>query len=404
MSTSISDRHHFHPFGNKEMTALHVTLAFLHFGEGLISVFVPIYFWGLGFSLGQIILFYLLWSVYFVSFTLIFLSLIKRLSDKMMMFISIPFTIFYFLGLGYLEQAPTLFYILPGFMALSSILFNNGYHISFAAAADDGYIGRQIGMRYVVASAFQLTAPFIGGILIGISGFQNTFMIGSVILFLSILPLFFFPRRHVAEKLQYKTIYQYLKQKEIRPFNILGFGYATEKMIEVILWPLFIFLAIGSVEQLGGVISFGLLAGAISTYFVGVLSDIGKRRKILSWATGLFSLIWASRAVIAKPFLIISNHIGGGLVRDAATVSWSSQFYKIARAVDDPGAFILSREILYHLSRILFLPVLILLSLLLPQGNFFSVSFILAAALTLLYLSANKLHTRDLSNFLKSAP
>ena len=56
----LTDKHHTPLFGNPEMGTLYLTLAILAFAEGLIGVFVPIYFWNLGFPLWKILLFYFL--------------------------------------------------------------------------------------------------------------------------------------------------------------------------------------------------------------------------------------------------------------------------------------------------------------------------------------------------------
>jgi len=162
----ISERHHFHFFGNKEINALYFSLGLLHFGESLISVFVPIYFLNLGIPIPQILLFYFLHSFYFVVLLLLLLGVIKMLSDKMMMFLSIPLMILYFFGLGFITEVSLLFYILPALLAGSLLLFNIGYHMEFSGAADKEYIGREVGTRFMIGALSMLTAPFIGGILI----------------------------------------------------------------------------------------------------------------------------------------------------------------------------------------------------------------------------------------------
>jgi len=109
----IFDRQHFYFFGSREVTSLHFTLALLYFAEGLISVFVPIYFWKLGIPLWKILFFYFLNSLYFLILLFLFIPVLKKLSDKMLMFLSLPFLILYYFGLGALENFPSLFYLLP---------------------------------------------------------------------------------------------------------------------------------------------------------------------------------------------------------------------------------------------------------------------------------------------------
>jgi len=178
--------HHFHLFGSREIYSLYLTIALIQFGEGLLSIFVPIYLWGLEFSFTKILFFYFLRSFYFIILMLALMPMMKRLSDKLMMFLSIPFIILFFLGLSFIETLPILFFILPALQAVGALLFNVGYQLDFSASADDKYIGREVGTRYMFGSLVKFSAPFIGGVLISFFGFQNTFFVGSVILFISI--------------------------------------------------------------------------------------------------------------------------------------------------------------------------------------------------------------------------
>jgi|GEM_PF-2657056 len=49
----VERSHHFHfrLSDTRELGALSLMLAIVYFGEGLVSVFIPIYFWNLGFPI-----------------------------------------------------------------------------------------------------------------------------------------------------------------------------------------------------------------------------------------------------------------------------------------------------------------------------------------------------------------
>ncbi|MEK7089242.1 MAG: hypothetical protein AAB920_00285 [Patescibacteria group bacterium] len=285
-------------FGKREVNALYGTLALTTFADGLINVFVPIFLWKLGFALWQILFFYLLHSIFFVILAFLVLPLLGKMSDKMMMFLSAPLLIIYFLGLNYVDTMPWLFYLIPFMLALNTLLFNIGYNLDFSQSLDDKKIGREIGARNTISVLVNFSAPFFGGLLIVLFGFPITFFIASFILFAAVLPLFFFPHRHLAGNLKRGQIIKFLTGCGIQNFNISGIGYSTGLIIGGLLWPLFIFFAVRNVESLGGVISIGLFASVITTYFVGFLSDAGDRRKALAVATILFSAVWTARAIL----------------------------------------------------------------------------------------------------------
>lgn len=379
------------------MHSLYLALGILHFGEGLISIFVPLYFWNLGFSLTKILFFYLLGSLYFLLLVGPALPLMRRLSDKMMMFVSTPFIVIYFLGLGFINDFHFLFYILPLSISFAGLFFNVGYHIDFAGSADDRYVGREVGFRFMIASLMKFSAPFLGGVLITIFGFKTTFIAAALLICSAIVPLMFFPARRISSRITLRSVKDYLLHKKLIPFTFSGMGYAVEFEISQILWPIFIFITIGSLEKFGAVISAGLFVGAVATFLTGFLSDIGRRRKVLSFMTVFYSFIWGARTIITNVIFIVGNHVIGTIAYSSLMVAWSSQYYKIARAIRDPSSFILSREVLYHLTRTFFLPLAMLLSLVVPVGSFFVLLFAGAGLINLMFLLSNKLHTRDIT-------
>lgn len=388
----LKENHTIHIFNNMEMDALFVTLGMLAFAEGLISIFVPVYFWKLDFSIAKILLFYLLHSAWFLLLMTVSFPLLRKLSDKMMMFLSIPFLIAFFMLLGELPEQTMLFWALPIATATNAILFNAGYNINFAAAADRSEIGKEVGMRSIIASAAQMIAPLFGGLLIQESGFQYAFWIGSTLAFLAIVPLFFFPTRNISHGLRLRSLAPFFKERELLPFNISGIGYAMEIIIRGVVWPLFIFIAIGTFAEFGGIISIGMIATAVVTYFLGSLSDYGKRRNIITWTTVGSAFIWFARTVITQPALIVGTHIFGNVVNSGLTVAWTSQYYKITKTVSDAAGFIISREMLYNATRVIFIPILIVIANYTTTATFFSISFAIAALVSLLYLTANKTH------------
>lgn len=389
----LIDKHHLPLFGKPEIGALYLTLGILAFAEGLIGVFVPIYLWNLGFPIWKILLLYLLHSAFFLLFAFSLLPLIKKLSDKMMMFLSIPFLVLYFLGLGAMKATPLLFFALPIASAMHGLLFNIGYHIDFSSVADRAKLGKEVGTRFLLSSILALAAPFFGGVLIEAAGFQNTFLIGSAILIVSVFPLFFFPNRNKSTDLGVRSILPLFKERELRPFTISGIGYATEVIVRSAIWPLFIFIAIGDFKEFGSIISLGLIVTAIVTYLVGFLSDYGKRRNVITWTSIGNALVWLVRPFISLPPIIVGVHIGGNVVNSGLMVAWTSQYYKITKNVSDATAFIISREIVYNAARIVFIPILMLIAYLVPTGIFFALSFVAAAFASLLFITANETHS-----------
>lgn len=398
MKFLLKSLNHFAFFRNKEVNALYVTLALVQFVGGLAGLFVPIYLWNLGEPLWRVLYFFFLKSVFFILIAGFSIPFIKKLSDKLLMLWSLPFLALYYLGLNFFVEIPALFYVLPVLHSISFFLFNVGYHVNFVGAADGDSLGREVGTRNLVSSLVTLSAPFLGGVIISFFGFKGAFILGTVLLFIAVLPLFYFPQRGLSQELSLKSVWGCLTNKYIMPFTLSGAGYASETMIKGLIWPIYMFIIIGSVKEFGGAVSVGLFAGAFITFFMGFLSDAGRRRKIISLSAVFYALIWFSRLFYKAPFAVALSQITGNVASSSLLVGWESQYYKITNALPSPTSFILSRELLYHLVRVPFLAFLMLLSRYLSLNSFFMTAFVFAAILTLFFIPANRVHTSALGN------
>lgn len=382
--------HHFHFFANREVVSLYFTISLVRFAVGLVSVFVPVYLWQLGYPLWQIMFFFFLESFYFVPMTFLMPPLFRRMTDKSLLMLSIPFFVLYFVGLSYLATYPILFFIIPIIFGIKNLMFNTGYHLDFSKASDDKDLGKEIGLRFMIGSLVSLAAPFLGGVLIGLTGFKNVFLLTSVILVVAVLPLWFFPKRRVSSKLNAKGILKTLFDKKLK-YNTLGnIGYANEFVVSGVVWGLFLFLAIGSIEKFGGIVSLALFVSALVTFFAGMLSDTKRRKKVLSSTTGVLSVVWVSRTAVTTALGAAISHIVLNLFYPALLVAWSRNFYHMAKTSPNPTEFILGRELLMHITRTFFIGLLVILAFVYSQSTFFTISFILAAMVSVFFLFSNK--------------
>lgn len=388
--------HHFGFFGNREMTSLYVMLAILSFAASLVGVFVPVYLYELGYEIWQVLLFYFLRAAWFVVLGIALLPLLRRMSDKMMMSLAIPFLILFFMGLSRLNGDHLLFWFLPAAWALYMQLFWVGFHLDFSGAADEGKVGREVGLRNMFMMIAAFAGPIVGGFLIAYVGFSYTFLIGSFLLLLALVPLFFFPKRKMPRGLHLKAIIKNLRNPKTRAYRWSAVGFANEKMGAWVVWPLFIFIVIGSVEKFGALYSVGFLAAAVMTYLMGSMTDAGRGKRIMRWTVPLHSAIWFIRPFWTTVTGVAGLHVLGDVVYSALRVPWGSKFYRIVRKMPDPGTYIFSIELLYNAVRVLYLPILIWLAWSLEQSTFFTIAIVLTGLFGLLYISVNRQSVKDL--------
>jgi len=381
---------HFQLFGNREVTSLYFAVALVHFAIGLVSVFIPIFLWELGYPLWKILLFYAIENVYFVVAAFLSIPILRKLSDKSMLIASIPFFVGSALLLPFLEQYTWLFWVIPLIAVYKSIFFNTGYHLDFSGASDKKDLGKELGLRHMITSLVALAAPFIGGVIITQFNFKTVFFLSSCILSLALLPLLFFKKRKVSPQLTVKHLWKSVVNKQYWAHTISNIGYANSFIVHVVLWKLFLFLQIGNIEEFGGLISLSLLVSALVTFMAGSMTDHGKRKKILIITSIATAIIWFSRFFVSSALTASLSHLLFYLAFPALIVAWSTVFYRLAKQEKAPATFILGREVVTNLSRICFYLVLIPMAFYLDYELFFALSFVIAGGFTLLFISSNK--------------
>jgi len=386
---SLRHRHIFHFLANKEINEVYLSTAILTLSQSLIAIFVPIYLITLNYHISQVILFYFLWSLYYLILTPFLVKIIPRFGVKHTILLSMPFLIIFYLCLGSLPTKPFLFYLLPLIITIYSSLFNSSFHINFVDHADRKEMGRELSWLYIVLTLMHLISPLIGGILIYNFGFNLTYVIGAGLVLISTMPLFFTKDTKNYKKFTNKELFTFIKSKETKNLKLSYLGYAIESEVQRIIWPIFIFLMLKNIEQVGLITSLTMIMPVVVFYFIGKLSDQHKKTKLIKIGAILYSIGWILRSFVnsALSFFIIDTYKNSSY--SLLFTPWSTKTYNLAKGKQN-FMFIVAREIIFNIPRIVFLPILMALFYYVPTNIAFFISFITAGIFSLLYSKINK--------------
>lgn len=365
----------------QQLKELFWSTAILDFAASAVGIFEPIYLYTLGFSVPQIILFFI--AVYAFYFFLAPLGgkIARGRGYEHSILFSSPFLILYYLSLFAIPYHP--FFIASAVIALSlqKMLYWPGYHADFARFGTDGARGREVSNLVALDSVAAILGPAFGGLIIAAVGFKPLFVIAAILILLSNIPLLITPEKFEPTPFSYKDAMKRLVKPENRRrfFAYLGCG---EEHLAVYLWPVFIFLIIKEYVAIGFLISASILATTILTLYIGRLTDKTSGRGVLrvgvvftffTWlikllavsGAGVFmadSLYRISRRVLGVPMMAITYEQA-----KKTSVMKSIIFFQMALAL---GKILVS---VFALLALYFFP------------NSWLVIFILGAAMTLLY-------------------
>ncbi|HEB47337.1 MAG TPA: MFS transporter [Candidatus Pacearchaeota archaeon] len=290
--------HLFHFFKNRELNELYVSISIRAFAFSLIGIFVPIYLYQRGYSFTSIFIFFGLFSLTHALFSMPVAKIVSRFGVKHSMLISIPFLIIFLLLLYSLEDFGWPLPLLSVFVGIGTSLFWISYHVDFAKFSDRKNRGKQIGLSKIAMSIFSVLGPIVGAVILTFEGFKILFIITSVLLVGSVVPLFLSREIHEPASFSLKGFFKGQKIKDVLSY----LGHGIENKLGLVVWPLFIFIFILDEKyiSLGLVSSLALSVALISTFIVGKFSDIS-RKVMLKIGSVFNALVWVAKSFIVTP-------------------------------------------------------------------------------------------------------
>ncbi|NQU83600.1 MAG: hypothetical protein HQ536_02720 [Parcubacteria group bacterium] len=369
---------------SKQMKELFSSVMILNFATSAVALFEPIYLYTIGFSLRGILVFYLI--VYILYFFLLPLGgkIARAQGYEHVMLFSAPFLILYYLALFAIPF--NYLFVVVAILALTirKILYWPGYHADFAQFGEKKERGREISNLYLLGAFVAMIGPAIGGLVITFLGFKVLFIMASVLILLSNIPLLLTPEKFEPTPFSYRGAFKDLVRKEKRRkfFGYFGFG---EEMISLAIWPIFIYSIVVSYDKIGLLVSVSIFVSIIIALFVGRVIDHRSRHMGLIRAGTIFTFfVWLFRIIITKTFGVFLIDAGHRISRVISGLPMAAITYNDAKKSSIMRSVIFKEMALSVGKAFTALVGIIILSLA-SEGDSWTFLFILSAIMTLFY-------------------
>jgi hypothetical protein len=371
---------------SRQVRELLAATTILDFAIAAITIFEPIYLFKLGFSIPQILFFYIgVYGLYLLIQP--FGGKVTRSQGyKHGIIFSTPFLILYYLSLFAIPYSPLFIATAIVAYAIQKTLYWPGFHADFAKFGSVSDSGREFGLLVFLISLVSVVGPFFGGLVIRLFSFPTLFVIVSLLILVSNIPLLLPPGVFVPRDLSYLDAYKRLLKPENRCTVLSFMGYG-EELLALTIWPIAIFLAIDGFTEIGALISISTLITAVVGYLIGRGGD-GHGRvndfKILRIGTIMTALSWVMRIAAFGPFTILGIDTLYRTSRMAQGVPMMTLTYEAARHYSVTKTAILI-EMAVIVGKLTLGIATALVFLFLPDQAW-GITFALAAAFSLLYL------------------
>jgi 8-oxo-dGTP diphosphatase len=318
----------------------------LDFGYSLFGIFIPLYVFQITQSLNWVFLFYFVFNLAIVIFTLPGARLVTRFGSDRLALAGTIFRVLFLLALIAAAREPLFLLLSAVFWSLVIPFYWLPFHLSVVGVNHDHRFGQSVTKINLVSKVASIAGPVLGGLIIQSLGFTNLYLIAIFFLLCSGLPLLFDRYEFKFPDISMKTLKDNLPFAKLPRLYLAFLGSGLTSQIYEIVWPLYVFLVIGSYEFLGGITSIGLLASFLALLLAGYLADrFGN--KVIAWSTGFNILNWFGRPLLKAPFSLFLIDLVYQLTSIFTWVPLDRLTYFVSLQTKRLE-FFLSREIVLH--------------------------------------------------------
>lgn len=344
----------------------------------LVSIYIPIYLLVQGFSLAQVILFYIIYHGAGLLFVFLgVVPLMNRAGLLRTFKLHYPLIISFFILLNLLPYFNIPIFLIAVIGGMASFTYWVPLNILLIKYSAKETMGSDLSKFLAFPKLFRILGPLSSALFIPLVGFWFVFLLAFVGLIASYLPLARIRQSAISVHITARNIFSKLRERK-KLFFLEGLDNILEE--SEWFWAIFVYVIIGSLSSPGIVGGLEALGGAVFTLIIGKLAD-RKDKKLVFWALAGIIMVWSARFFISSEWPAYLITVVASFVMTAFLVSYFSVIYREVKNKKEEE-FLILREIPTVLGRIVVFGT-ILLSL-----NNLRVFFFLPIALAIILMVA----------------
>lgn len=338
-----------------ELGELYASMTLKTLALSMISIFVPIYLYDIGFSLVEISLYLFTYFVFRLPFNIVAGVLVAKYGPKHVLSYGYVLSLVYLGLLLTLPEYGWSLWVVALVAAISTSFFFVAYHVDFSKIKQSKEEGAELGHMYVLVRVAGAVGPLFGGLLATVFGTDTAMIAAILIMLLAIIPLMMTaePVRATGKMPDFSTV---KLNKETR--NILAYsGAAIARQSMLYLWPLYIALFVFTENiygMVGFVTSISVVSSIIAAKMFGGLIDDRKGGNLLNYGAIFYSIINALRVTVSTTHGVIGINIMSEVGETSMVLPLTKGFYDHADSRKDRVAYISLMEVATGFPRALF--------------------------------------------------
>lgn len=257
-----------------------------------------------------------------------------------------------FVSLMFAQQFPLLLLVATIFEALQSNFFWNSFFTILTNQSEKKDIGSNLGSLQLMLQLVTALSPAFAGFVALHFGFGAVFLIGIALLLLSIIFIMQMNLHMVHDQVSWSGFWSWFQRKSLGNQHLSLIGrYIND--VTLFIWPLYVYLILGSVDRVGFLYTVSLFAAMVLTFFISIYLDRTSSRRPFFFSGGVMSLLWIARTQV---FTIWGIAIVDTMERLASNYHWL--FYDMVFIRGGRGehafSYFVYREIIMSIGAVIF--------------------------------------------------
>jgi hypothetical protein len=332
-------------------------------------------------------MYYLFSRLVMAVFSLIEAQITLKIGHQQAMILSNLIYALFLLSLTYANQHPLLIFVSSALSGLESVFYWQSHNTLISRLFVKNKMGRGLSLIRFLKNLIEVLTPALGGLIVAFIGYDYLFYAGVLLLLVSLIGLFNLDLPQERDEVNLQEYLTWLKEKRFKRLVLSQAGKYFNDM-GLTLWPLYVFILIGDIKQVGYIYSVSLFFAMMIGLFTGDFLDKKSHSKLPFFVSGGFlSSLWLLKSWVTGVWDVIVVDSFDRIVGNFHWLFHETIIFKRGQGSQDFSYFVY-RMTNRSIAAALFWALLLVFFLIVPIE--WNGLFILGAAGVLLSLLANE--------------
>jgi MFS transporter len=358
----------------------HITAALSLYGTAasLVGVFIPLIILRTGHDLSVVAGFYVVYALIKLMFNYPTILIIQRFGAHVALGCGFAAGTLQMVAILLFNSTHSLVALVLGAaaLALTNAFLWNSMHVHISKIMDRTTKSSSMATMNIIQQVTNVGAPLVGGLIGTAFGSQWILIMALAFALTAFIPLRNMGRLDQATLAVTERVRYNLGGAPPRDL-IANFCFNIDTTVGVMLWPIYLAVAVASFKIIGAISALSAMAAIIMTAIAGHRGDRGHDRSVLRQGIAASSLIHLLRLLAVTPLTITLLSTGYNATLAYFQNAWASTYY--IHAKNTGIAYVMSMEIACDLAYIVFWSVMYLCARTGSQHLLFNVGFLIAA-------------------------